>query len=250
MTVRQMFDTYLPLRVKVRNKSEDRRYADYWSDLFGGVALDELTPLELERWRARRVQEVKPATVNRALEYLKAFYNLALRDGHCKSNPTVKVELMEENNQRTRFLQDNEEVKLEQTMAPDDFDLILLAVNTGLRRAEQFKLRWEFVDFANTTMKIPETKAGRHRFVPLNVDAIAVLQRLRARADGAEKLSPGGEFMALHQGKSKDCYGVPQKHFCSCQRQGLNDSRSAARRNRSRFSFVRRFGLKDSHPAE
>lgn len=118
MTIREMFQTYLPLRVSVRNKVEDQRYADYWSAKFGGLELDELTPLDLEKWRVERLQKVKPSTVNRALEYLKAFYQLAVRDGHGQSNPVIKVALLEENNMRTRFLSEIEEERLDREMAP------------------------------------------------------------------------------------------------------------------------------------
>lgn len=58
MTICEMFATYLPLRVKVRNKGEDKRYADYWTKKFGMLQVDELTPLDLERWRVKRIQKV------------------------------------------------------------------------------------------------------------------------------------------------------------------------------------------------
>ncbi len=199
MTVAEMFATYLPLRVKVRNKVEDQRYADYWASKFGGLELDELTPLDLERWRVGRLQAVKPATVNRALEYLKAFYQLALRDGHCESNPVVKVSLLAENNERTRFLSESEESELASKMEPADFDLVVFAIHSGLRRGEQFTLRWEFVDFEHRFVKIPRTKAGKYRIIPLNAEALAVLRRQRVRAKGSDWVFPSTRRPDVHR---------------------------------------------------
>lgn len=187
MTVREMFQEYLPLR-SVKNKGEDQRYAAYWSELFGGLQLDELTPTDLERWRQQRLQKVKPATVNRAMEYLKAFYNLALRDERCRSNPVIKVALLEENNERHRWLLPEEEERLKAVLSAEDFDLVLFAIHTGLRQGEQFKLAWRDVDLDRRTLRLPETKAGKHRFVHLNQEALDVLRRQRER--GADSDSP------------------------------------------------------------
>jgi integrase len=46
--------------------------------------------------------------------------------------------------------------------------LVAVAVHTGLRRAEQFHLRWEDVDFANGILTVPLAKHGGARRVPMN----------------------------------------------------------------------------------
>lgn len=182
MTVRMMFETYLPLRVDVRNKGEDQRYAAYWSKLFGTRELAAVTPLELERWRAERIKQVKPATANRALEYLRAYYYLAQRDGRCTENPAAKVGLLRENNERHRYLEAAEEQQLETKMLPEDFDKLVFAIYTGVRRGEQFKLRWADVDIPRKRFKLPETKAGTHRFVLISDKTMGVLRRQMDRS--------------------------------------------------------------------
>lgn len=190
MTVKEMFDLYLPLRTEVRNKTEDQRYAHLWTKAFGSLELDELTPLDLEKWRSEQIRRVKPSTVNRAMEYLRAFYYLAVRDEHCQANPVAKLSLLQENNERTRFLTEPEEAKLSAQMQPADFDLVLFAIHSGMRRGEQFGLRWEEVDQDNRFAKIPRSKAGRYRIVHLNDVALAVLERQRARAPGSPWVFP------------------------------------------------------------
>ncbi len=190
MTVAEMFEHYRPLRVDVRNKGEDARYGAYWSERFGSYELEELTKADLMEWRSQRMTEVKPATVNRALTYLRAYYNLAIEDGHCTENPAAKVKALRENNARDRFLDDDEEARLRQAMSDRDFLLVAFAIQTGLRQSEQFRLRWENVDLKTGNLKIVETKAGGHRFVPINSPTRELLASLRTQASKSPWVFP------------------------------------------------------------
>lgn len=79
--------------------------------------------------------------------------------------------------------------------------MVLLAMNTGLRRREVFTLRWDAVDFANrrVTVRGKYAKNGRSRDVPLNDEAMAVLTAWHAGTDPHNDLvfvseKTGGEF--------------------------------------------------------
>lgn len=192
MTVAEMFATYEPLRVNVRNKDEDKRYATYWTKLFGQLELDHLTREDLLRWRSRRIQEVKPATVNRALTYLRAYYNLALADGHCQANPAQDRRgarggrlILRESASRDRVLTQEEQARLQARMTDRHFRLVEFAIHTGLRLSEQFGLRWKHVDRRSRTLLIPDTKAGTPRIVPLNQRALDLLNQLEQAGQGS-----------------------------------------------------------------
>jgi integrase len=47
-----------------------------------------------------------------------------------------------------------------------------LAILTGMRLSEQFKLRWADVDLDRTLITLPETKAGKVQFVRLKAKEI------------------------------------------------------------------------------
>ena len=49
MTVKDLFEHYRPTRIEIRNKGEDQRYAQYWSEKFGHFELHELGREELDR---------------------------------------------------------------------------------------------------------------------------------------------------------------------------------------------------------
>ena len=164
-----------------KNQAEDQRYVDYWTERFGKLELDQLTPEKLENWRIERTRDgVKPATINRALTYLKAYYNLA--EEHCKRNPVKALKPLRENNERTRYLDRNTEFpRLKAALEGENWDIVEFALHTGMRRGEQFGIEWANVDLTANVVRVPCPKGGKARFVYLNDETKAVLLRQRER---------------------------------------------------------------------
>ncbi len=57
-------------------------------------------------------------------------------------------------------------------------NIMRLALFTGMRRGELFRLRWNHVDFRNGIITLVDTKSGRDRRIPMNDAARDLLQRL------------------------------------------------------------------------
>jgi integrase len=76
-----------------------------------------------------------------------------------------------------------------------EFDL---ALHTGLRRGEQYGLRWEDVDRERHILSVPRSKNGAMRHVPLNGTARHALAELHARNGDSDLVfgskSPRGWF--------------------------------------------------------
>ena len=71
--------------------------------------------------------------------------------------------------------------------------VVVLALNTGVRRGEMASLRWPDVDFAGPLLHLPReiTKNGRARSIPLNGEALAALVELKEAAGAAELVLAG-----------------------------------------------------------
>ena len=77
---------------------------------------------------------------------------------------------------RTRFLSGDELERLYGVMAKSDWKLVPFAIETGLRRGEQFRLRWDQVDLENGVLTLPLPKGGKTRHVPWSEEAKAILR--------------------------------------------------------------------------
>jgi len=60
-------------------------------------------------------------------------------------------------------------------MQQNGWELAAFAIETGPRREEQFRLRWDLVDLENGVLTLPLPKGGRIRHVPLSDEATAIL---------------------------------------------------------------------------
>ena len=77
--------------------------------------------------------------------------------------------------------------------------MVLIALNTGVRQGELFSLTWEQVDLRLKTFNVlaAHAKGNASRSVPLNDEALAVLQSIRPKEPSgwcSQVQSPAGEF--------------------------------------------------------
>lgn len=155
-------------------------YGRWWVKVLGRKRLDEITTGELERLQSRLLNKGNKAmsTINRYFAFLKHQYNLAIRDEKVQKNPVVGVKFFKETCGRLRFLTDGEEQRLKEVMVSSEWYFVAFALNTGLRQAEQFCLRWECIDKDNKVLTIPRSKSGETRHVQLNEEALGILNGL------------------------------------------------------------------------
>jgi len=167
----------------------------------------------LESWRRDRLKDgVKPVTLNRQLDTLKAALRKAVEWGVIDTHPLQGLKRLKvDDDERVRFLTAAEENRLRDALvkretqlreARDRFNrwrearhkaplpartetfvdhlrpLVLLALNTGLRRGELFSLRWSDIDLdgAMLTVRAAAAKSGDSRRVPLNAEAVGTLE--------------------------------------------------------------------------
>lgn len=116
-----------------------------------------------------------PATVNRYLAIMRNLLKMA-RDEWQWLDSIPKIRLLSGEVERDRWLTREEADRLI-TAAPVHLAaLIRFALATGCRAREITGLEWNRVDLQRRTAWLNRTKNGTPRGVPLNVDAVAVLQ--------------------------------------------------------------------------
>lgn len=149
--------------------------------LLSQVTVDELRRIQAKMRAKMKKGEKKSqrvwadATINRHFAFLRHVLMLAVKDGKLTRNPVSDIKFLPEE-RRTRFLTDGELATIEKIMPPKDWKLVAFAIETGLRREEQFQLRWDQLDLETGIITIPFPKGGKTRHVPLSEAAKAILR--------------------------------------------------------------------------
>jgi integrase len=201
VTFKQMTERYLKEKEVGRKRTleYDRFILAKLVDHFGAdTPLTEITAPRIAEYRlgrltlasARTGRKLKPASVNRELAVLRGVLRLAADDecGYLEKAPRVRME--KEPQGRLRFLTDDEATRLldecrksaEHPVPPRRslslYPVVVVALNTGMRRGEILGLTWDRVDFSRGVLQLEVTKSGRRREIPMNQAVYDVLSAL------------------------------------------------------------------------
>ncbi|MFM7011065.1 MAG: tyrosine-type recombinase/integrase [Betaproteobacteria bacterium] len=154
-------------------------------------ALIALTPTSVAKYRDERLQKVSSGTVIRELAFISAIINHARREWSINiENPVSRVRKPSAPVGRDRVLTAEEEARLIDALRPRGrrspwlYPLVLLALETAMRRGELLVLRWQDVNLVKRTATLYDTKNGEGRVVPLSSRAVEVLQALPRSISG------------------------------------------------------------------
>lgn len=123
-----------------------------------------------------------PASFNRYCDSVSKIYRIGKKKNKVTVNPGRGIERKTENNTRERYLFAEEEAAIRKALwklypeREPEFDL---ALNTGMRWAEQYELTWPQVNWNLNQITLPTTKSGKKQHVHLNRSALAALKKLR-----------------------------------------------------------------------
>jgi len=142
---------------------------------FGKRHLDTITRQDIVKMHAdRKASGAAAGSANRLLIMMRYIFNLALRweVPGIKANPCAGVPLMAVDNEKERYLSQDEARQLydavcvsENTMLKFIVPMLIL---TGARKREVLDAKWTDFDLERRIWRIPTTKAGKARHVPLS----------------------------------------------------------------------------------
>lgn len=183
--VDEYIEVYLKPNCKSWEKSELHNIK-HLKSFFSGKLLYEVTPLLVERFKTERSKHVSPATTNRALMRLKAIFNKAIAwKKYSGDNPVREVKFFKEDNSRLRYLEKEEIVKLLSKCHGRLKAIVIVALNTGMRRGEILNLKWYDVDFRRNIIYLLRTKNNEKREIPMNEAVRTALIKVRKHPESA-----------------------------------------------------------------
>jgi integrase len=152
---------------------------------FGSLFLDEITLSDVIKLHcAMRDKGYAAVTCNNAVIMMRYMFNLAKKWGFkgVENNPSAGFALFEVNNQRERYLSRSEVQLLKNAINESENTqlkyIVVLLLFTGCRKRELLDAKWEHMDIDKRIWRIPTTKSGKLRHVPLSDIVIDILQNL------------------------------------------------------------------------
>lgn len=198
-----------------RDESSLKRLLPHFKDML----LSKITPRHIEEYKKKRLDDkVKAGTINRELASLKHMFTIAEKLGKFDDkNPVKKVEFFQERQYVMKIL-DREEINRLIDAAADHLKpILIIALNTGMRKGEIFNLRWSDIDFIDQYIHIKKTKSNIMRKVPMNAVVATTLEKIERKSEFI--------FPSSWSKKHKHINDVFRLFKAVCKKAGIEDLR-------------------------
>lgn len=146
-------------------------------------SLSSLKAKDFAQYRDVRLKEVSSNTVRLELAIVSHLFTIALKEwGIPVLNPLSGIRKPKPSNSRTRRLEGDEEDRLLKACKGSRnvllYSLVVVAIETGMRLSELFRMTWQDVDLIKRLVYLSDTKNGDSRAIPLSLRAVDTLTKI------------------------------------------------------------------------
>jgi len=158
-----------------------RSFIKFFRAEFDSMQLKHFNTRIVEDWRSKMLSRCRTvATANRYLACLHHMFTKAEEYEMVTLEVLQKVrrvKLLPENNERVRFLSKDECKRLISVCTDDIKPIVIIALNTGMRKNEILTLQWnKNIDLVHNLISINKTKNNQRRDIPINTTVKQTLQ--------------------------------------------------------------------------
>ncbi len=165
--------------------TDESLFRNHVMPLIGKKHLDEVSKDDIiSMLHGRRADGAALGSANRLVILMRYMFNLALKwevPGITK-NPASGVTLFEDPPTKERFLTVEEAQRLYSSVQDSENSMLQyivpMLILTGARRSEVIRAQWSDFDMLKLSWRIPFTKAGRPRHVPMSDGVIRLLESI------------------------------------------------------------------------
>lgn len=191
-------------------------YENYLKEPFGNKEPQEIIQLDVDRLRIKLLKTLSPQSVKHILALLRRVVNFGVQKQLCK-NLSFKIQLPEVHNNKTEDLAPEELQNLLKAIGESgDFvaaNMMRIALFTGMRRGEMFKLRWDDIDFHKGFISLRDPKGKEPQKIPLNDSAKSVFESIPRNKSGfVFTMNNGKPFttdLRRRLNRIRDAAGIP-----------------------------------------
>lgn len=176
----------LKFQFLAKPETEMGRYVKYIMPVFGDVALKDITPFMLEKWKIQLQKSgLSPYSVIQVVGLVRRVFN-SLIDWELfdKRNPASRIKLRRPDNKRYRFLEEQEANSLLKELKEHSlqtWQIALLSLSTGARAGEVLNLTGNRIDLPNKLIRIVDSKTEKNRTVYLPKVAEQMLSEVKLK---------------------------------------------------------------------
>jgi integrase len=179
-TIARLWESYKKNKANFKGVVTDQnRFEKHLSEPFGKKEPADLLPLDVDRLRIKALKKKSPATVRNILELLRRVVNYGVNKRLCEPLH-FKIELPKVNNIKTEDLSPEQLADLLEAIEADTHPqagaMMKMALFTGMRRGELFRLKWDDINKESGFINIRDPKGSIDERIPLNQTARDLLQ--------------------------------------------------------------------------
>jgi integrase len=188
--------------------------------------LSEIGASDFASYRDERLMDIKASTFRRELAPLHNMFEIAKDEWGLplRENPLRKVRVTAGQQRRERRLKSGELDELIVAAGgccnPLILPIILLAVETGMRRSEILSLRWECIDQQARWLLIPHAKNGFPRILPLTDATNETIATVPKRGDRVFPISSNAFRLAWDRARRRA--GIVELHFHDLRHEAIS----------------------------
>jgi len=180
-TIDRLFKEYIKGRPDNKARATDEgRYNNYLKKPFSNKEPKDILPLDVDRLRIRLLKKRSPQTVKHILNLLTWIINFGVKK-NLSAGLSFHVQKPTVHNVKTEDLTAEQLKSLLKAIEGADniqaASLMKMALFTGMRRGELFRLEWSDIDFERGFIHIRDPKGGPHQKIPLNDSVKELLQQ-------------------------------------------------------------------------
>jgi integrase len=173
--------------------TDENRFKNYLKPHFGDKEPKDIIPLDVDRLRLKLLKNKAPGTVKNVLELLRRITNFAVKKNLCEGLGFT-IEMPQVTSMKTEDLTPKQLGSLlkaiDKAINIQAANMMKLALFTGMRRGEMFKLKWYDVDFDKGFINLKDPKGGPNQKIPLN-DSARELLRSHPKTKSSPFVFPG-----------------------------------------------------------
>jgi len=195
---------------------DENRYQKYIKPALGSKEPKKLLPLDADRIRLKMLKTKSPQTVKLTLALLRRITNFGVKKRLCDPLPFT-IELPSVHNEKTEDLTPEQLTKLlnaiDGDIHPQAGAIMNMALFTGMRRGELFKLRWKDINFEKGFILLKDPKGGPDQKIPLNDAARELIKsHPRSKSPFVFPGRDGKQRTDIHRqvNKIRDAAGLPK----------------------------------------